>query len=488
MFSFRFQGARNFLNRYKPSSILQLTASGYLAMAALLVAAIIIMVKQLDALSDRSENLINTTANAMQSGSELIGQINAMERNARQYLVLKDDAYLAIYRDRRNNFIKTAESLSELNLNPEINADIIKLRRDENEIFKSLDRTPGDQRTISEYPKVLDQAYSVMHAVNTWINNQLIEQRMQTDRTRVLLTYQLILLIVIAIFLVGLFTVLVTRPLRQIERVINLLGSGRYDSPVLIHGPRDLQELGQRLDWLRNRLKDLEQQRTFFMRHISHELKTPLAAILEGTALLGEEVVGSITAEQNDIINILHKNCRRLRELIENLLRYNVESLAQLKPMPHPVRIEEVIGRVLSDHSLAIKSGGIRIVKNIQRTTVQADLEQIRVILDNLVSNAVKYSPQNGNIYISLRRDETAAELIIQDEGPGIPEQERHRVFEPYFQGHPPADKQLLDGTGLGLAITREYVEMSGGMIDILNVSRGCCICVRIPLNQGDKP
>jgi two-component system sensor histidine kinase GlrK len=471
----------------RPSSILQLTITGFLAMTVLLVAAVIIMANQLDTLSKSSAEMITKTARAMRAGSNIIEQTIAMERNARQYIILGDRQLLAIYSGRKENFIQSAAELSALDISREINVSINKLLQDENNVFGLLQENAEDKNLVSAYPALLDQAYRILYSIDEWINNQLADQRLQTDRTRRLLTFQVLLVLVIALFLAGLFTILITRPLRQIDRTINYLGSGHYDTPIHIQGPRDLQELGQRLDWLRNRLSDLEQQRTFFMHHVSHELKTPLAAILEGTALFSEGVVGQLTTQQNEIINILRKNCRRLQELIENLLRYNVENLATLKPMPHPIRLEEVIERVLSDHKLAIKSGHYRIVLNVEKLTVQSDLEQIRVVLDNLISNAVKYSPRNGTIEISLRHEEESAVLVICDEGPGIPPGERTKVFEPYYQGQPPADTKYLQGTGLGLAITREYVHVIGGTIEIMDVTHGTCVRVRIPIMQrGD--
>ena len=476
---------RNFLNPFRPSSILQLTITGYLAMTCLLVVTVIIMTNQLDKLSNRSEEMINKSARAMRAASDLIEQTTAMERNARQYLVLEDSELLVIYSGRREKFLDTSDSLIQMDINPEINTEIGRLRNEENHIFELLSRSRKDDNLTSTYSALLDHAYLILYEIDEWIDSQVSEQRLQTNQTRRLLTYEILLLLFIALLMAGLFTILITRPLRQIDHAINRLGSGRYDSPVQIHGPRDLRDLGQRLNWLRNRLKDLEQQRTFFMHHVSHELKTPLSAILEGTSLLGEGVVGRFTDDQKDIINILHKNCLRLQELIENLLRYNVESPALVKPMPHPVKFEEVINRVLSDHRLAIKTGQIRIVRQIEKVTIYSDLEQVRVVLDNLISNAIKYTPQNGKIQISLKRETETAVLEISDNGPGIPPEERSEVFKPYYQGQQPADKQFLKGTGLGLAITREYVELNGGKIEVLDGWHGACIRVQLPLAQG---
>ena len=444
------------------------------------------MSNQFSNLSSRSKKMINDTASSMRTGSELIEQIIAMERNARQYLILGDKDLLEIYITRRNEFIKSANILSALDINDEVITNIKKLLIKEQTVYEYLVKTPLDKDVISAYPVLLELSYKILYAVDKWIDKQLIELNQQAQKTQHLLTLQAVILLLIALVLALIFTLLITRPLKQIDRAINYLGGGNYNNSIRIHGPRDLQELGVRLDWLRNRLNDLEQQRTFFMRHVSHELKTPLAAIREGTALLNEGVIGPVTNQQNDIIYILHKNSLRLQELIENLLRYNVESLALLKPMPHPIKLNEVINRVISDHRLSIETGQHEMVYHVEKHTVHSDREQLRVVVDNLVSNALKYSPRKGKIEVILKRDGEYAVLEIRDEGPGIPEEEHIKVFEPYYQGQPPHDNRHLRGSGLGLAIAREYVEINGGSIGVVNVANGTCIRVQIPIKQRD--
>ena len=124
------------------------------------------------------------------------------------------------------------------------------------------------------------------------------------------------------IFLVVGFTILIARPIRQIDAAIRRLGQADFSVPVQVGGPEDLQQLGERLDWMRQRLADLEQQKNRFLRQMSHELKTPLTALREGAELLSEEVVGKLTPEQREIAEILRHNSIELQKLIEDLLSY----------------------------------------------------------------------------------------------------------------------------------------------------------------------
>ncbi|OGT66567.1 MAG: hypothetical protein A2W69_02265 [Gammaproteobacteria bacterium RIFCSPLOWO2_02_47_7] len=465
----------------RPRSILQLTIFSFLTVTALLIAALVVTARQLDNLSDHSQKTISEATNAMRTSRGLIEQTIAMERNARQYSVLGAEELLEVYVDRRKEFLEAASILSSLNINNEVRGYAQQIIDDEQRAFEKIKNTSADEYKISLYPPLLVTAYQTSRAIDKWIDDQLLELRQQTEHTQHLLRIQTLLLVSIALLLAALFTALITRPLRQIDHAINQLGSGSYNTEIKVQGPLDLQKLGIRLDWLRNRLAELEHQRTSFLRHVSHELKTPLTAIQEGVALLNEGLVGALTGQQSDIINILRNNCRRLQHLIENLLRYHVDSLAVLSPMPQPVRFDNIINRVISDHELAIKAGRINIQRQLAKLTVQGDAEQLRIVTDNLIANAVKYSPMEGKIDIHLVRDQDHAVLEVCDDGPGIRPEERTMIFEPFYQGRPP-EKKHIQGTGLGLAIASEYVKLNGGSLEAIDALHGAHFKVQFPL------
>jgi two-component system sensor histidine kinase GlrK len=282
--------------------------------------------------------------------------------------------------------------------------------------------------------------------------------------------------------LAGVFTALITRPLLQVNRAINQLGSGSYATPVAIRGPKDLVRLGASLDWLRDRLHKLEQQRTLFLRHVSHELKTPLAAIHESSALLGDGAVGALSAEQLAIIRIQGSNCQRLQRLIEDLLRYNAESFSVLNVMPQPVRVDRVVDGVVATHELALGSRQLVIAREVEKVTVQGDAEQLRVVIDNLMTNAIRFSPQGGTITLRLREEHDCVVFEILDQGPGILPEETGKVFEAFYQGAAP-NKDFYKGTGLGLAIAEEYARANGGTIEALASDDGGHFRLLLPLN-----
>src|SRR5260221_590719 len=177
-------------------------------------------------------------------------------------------------------------------------------------------------------------------------------------------------------------TFLVSRPITQVTESIRGLGEGQFARPIRIEGPGDMVRLGAQLDWLRERLVTLEAQKTRFLQHISHELKTPLTALREGSDLLSSGVVGNLNAEQREIARILQENSIELRKLIAGLLNYSAVHAQASYLDAKIVQLRDVVRRVLNDRKLAIVAKGIRIELDTEDVAAYCDEGKIRVVLD----------------------------------------------------------------------------------------------------------
>lgn len=466
---------------FRARSIRQLTIIGFVVVAALLIVALLVTARALDRLSDQSQATVAAAATAMSASRQLIEQTLAMERNALQYVVLRDASLYQVYANRRLEFQAAAAALSSLDVGGSVAQIPLLLLDTENAAFAQLSGAPDRAAIEAEYASLSRMAYEISDAIQLWIAEQQSQLRERSDSTKEALTLQALLLIGAASGLAAMFIVLITRPLQQIDHAINRIGGGAYDNAINISGPQDLRALGLRLDWLRSRLSELEQQRASFLRHVSHELKTPLASMQEGAALLNEGVVGSLNQEQREISRIIVNNCQRLQGLIEDLLRHNSQNFEVLNAMPEPVRFDQVVERVLEAHQLAITSGRNRIACELEALIVLTDPERLRVIIDNLFTNALKFSPEDGVITLRLFANEDSAIFEIADQGPGVPQDEWAKVFAAFYQGSV-QPRRAFNGTGLGLAIAREYVLAAGGSIELCEAEEGALFRVILPL------
>ena len=473
---------------YLPTSILQLTLIGFSIVVLPLVVALVGTVFQVDRLAAQMKDAVFNAARAVQSSRILLANVFAMERSAGQYHVLRDQSALQRYMDQRAQLSQAIDALSELSLEGETYDRLTQLVARERDMFASLTaldpRLEGVEQSRMESPEWGDLVRPIPFEITQMIARDADNVSVKASQLQRLMLVQAVSLIPIALLMAALFSVLITRPLRQLAEAIRGLGGGEFSKPIRVSGPQDVRDLSEHLEWMRTRLLELEEQKTSFLRHISHELKTPLTAIREGSELLNEEVVGVLNDEQAEVARILHKSSTQLQKQIEDLLKFNTALTQDYSPIRVRVNLTGLVEKVVEEHKLAKLSRQIKIVTHLEDLSVDGDPEQLRVVVDNLVSNAIKYSPDGGTVSISLTRSDDRVWIDVQDQGPGIEAILRAKVFEPFFQG-PIAPRGPIKGTGLGLAISDRYVKLHRGTIEVIDASHGAHMRVTLPLSPS---
>jgi two-component system sensor histidine kinase GlrK len=476
---------------YYPRSFLKLLFVGFALIALPLMFALINNAISIDTLGNLSQKAVYRAVQATQSSRKLAELIPAMERAAHQMLILGERSLLDTYRVHRKQLLATAEEFATLPFDTEQRTALREIVDGEAAIYQLLSnpaaRPEELQKAVQSFVGLGDRALEINRRSNELIDREVENMRATARQAQQITIWQLLALFPVVVFLVVGSTILIARPIRQIEAAIRRLGEADFSAPVEVGGPEDLQQLGERLDWMRRRLADLEQQKNRFLRHMSHELKTPLTALREGAELLAEEVVGKLTPEQREVAEIIRHNSIELQKLIEDLLSYGASQSHKPKLDLSRVELRRVANRVLDDQKLALRAKQLKLSVDIQPITLSADFEKLRVMLDNLVSNAIKFSPPQGAISLSGREIAEEVMIDITDQGPGIAPEERALVFEPFYRGEHAADA-LVKGTGIGLSVVREYAEMHGGSVEIVEGGNGAHLRVRLPLAARPKP
>ncbi len=473
---------------YYPRSFLKFILLGFLLVSLPLVYALAELILSLDRLQLQGQQAVQQAAQAGRASRQLFEQAVTLERVVRQYLILDDPALLDDYARVRQEFRQTAGQLALLPLEPAQQKVLTGLTDSETRLHGVLNagqRTAETQAQLADgYARLADGAQSMLAAANGLTERAIERLQSIASEGRQKWIYLAAATVGIALTLAIIFAVLIARPIRQLDQAIRQMGTADFTHPIEVNGPQDLRYLGQRLEWLRSRLSELEEQQNRFLRHVSHELKTPLTAVREGTELLRDRVGGELSREQQEIVRIVRENCLQLQKLIEDLLRYQ-QTRATEPQARGPVSIPDVVRRVIREHKLAALARMISFDTDLAPAVVDGDAERIRTIVDNLVSNAIKYSPRRGEIRVRLRVDRGTAVLDVMDQGHGVPEGERERIFDSFYQGKPPSGGRIK-GSGLGLAIAREYAIGHAGRIDARDRDdgeRGATFTLRLPLD-----
>jgi two-component system, NtrC family, sensor histidine kinase GlrK len=478
----------------RPKSLTGLMLLGLALIAGPLLVAVVDAAIQINRLSKASQDLVREGVQSARLSRSLIADISSLDRTVRLYQVLARPQVLEAYRDTDERLAATRIQMAQL-LD---DAPTQKLLQDfalmHNEISRAVVSTPPVRDSpefaniLSRIARLNDLADAISSYGNTQIDARLAELDQHTASTQRRLFWQSALLAPLTLIAILALTLSIGRPLRAIDRAISELGRGTFSRAIEVSGPRDLERLGAQLEWLRLRLLDLAQERNRFLRHMSHELKTPLANIREGAELLMDGAVGPLDNSQREVVAILRDNGIKLHRLIENLLSFSAWQKESVGLDLSEFRIRPLVKQVLEAQQLTVVSQRVRLEVKVDDLMLRADRGKVRLIIENLLSNAIKYSPKGGTVYLHAAKQDTQLVIDVADMGTGIPAEERARVFEAFYTGRPPAGVQVK-GTGIGLSVVLEFVNAHGGTIEIVDGEfPGAHFRIRMPILSITKP
>ena len=463
-------------------SFQQLLLFGFLLITALLVGVALRSVFQYDGLMTQSRDAAARALTLSGSAQSLAERSAAMERAGRQSLVLNDgvlrrrfedaarDAHGAIDRlvasgvpvEAADEWRKQIGSIESLLTGPQETA----LARESSMAlqFRDLD---GNNTQIAQLAQVLIET-----------QNKALAERIESARTR--LMREVLAASGLAVALARGFGVWLARPFKRLERAIVGLGENRLDEPIDIRGPADVRRISQQLEWLRLRLTELDAYKARFLRHVSHELKTPLAALRAGVSLLEDGVTGALNPAQREVAQILQQNTVALQGQIEALLRFNAAAFEARELRRQRTPLLPLIEEQIEAQRLQWQANGLTVRAEGEPLAVVVDPVKLGTALANLLSNAIRYSARGGTIAINVSSTPDTACIEIQDAGPGIAAGDRDRIFEPFYRGER-QPQHAVKGTGIGLSIVQEYIAAHGGRITLLPEGPGARFRIELP-------
>ena len=456
----------------RPQSLHGLILVGFGLVALPLLVAVVWALFNLDRLAEQSEQLLVSGVSSAENNRLLLERVESLERASRQYLVFRNDESKLLVRQDVRSLEAILAGMVSLFVQADARAEATSIRVAARGIVNALLQDGLDEEAgeavVADFAALRQQVTDLTVVLSNHIKFELNRLRESTRKAQQVSAWQTAALVPGTIVLVLFFTLLVAKPIRQIDRAIHQLGQSGFSRPIEVRGPTDLEKLGRQLDWLRVRLLELAQEKNRFLRHMSHELKTPLANIREGTELLLDGTVGDLQPAQREVTDILRINGLKLQQLIENLLSFSAWQTKNevLTRTEFPLR--PLIISVAKAQRLALQSAKIQLRLAIEDISVTADRDKIRTVLDNLLSNAVKFTPRGGRI--TIRAHSTAASFVLEfaDTGPGIPEHESPRIFEAFFQGTREQGGHI-GGTGIGLSVVLECIQAHDGSVELVN-------------------
>lgn len=234
------------------------------------------------------------------------------------------------------------------------------------------------------------------------------------------------------------------------------------------------------------RAAELIRMRDEFVAVVSHELRTPLTSIIGYVELLMDEEAGALTDEQRAYLEIVQRSTARLVELVGDLLLVAEAERGPLALDLGHIDLVEIAAHAVAAARPAADARGVALVFDAGEVgPVAGDATRLAQMVDNLISNAIKFTPEGGSVTVRAGRHGSDAVFEVQDTGLGIAEADRERLFDPFFRSRD-ANARAVPGTGLGLTITKAIVDAHSGTIEV-ETAPGGGTAFRVSLPVGER-
>ncbi len=273
--------------------------------------------------------------------------------------------------------------------------------------------------------------------------------------------------------------VMVERPVKIIITATEKIMEGDFSvriAPMHGSGMEGFNQIGTAINKMAQELSGTETLRTDFIANVSHELKTPLAVMGNYATMLQHP--GITEVEKNEYAKAISDAARKLAQLITNILRLNKLENQQIFPQPREFDLGEQLCASLLGFEDAWEAKKLEIETDIEENVrIQSDPELLSLVWNNLISNAVKFTPEGGKLSVSLKTDGNTVVVSVSDTGCGMTPEIGQHIFEKFYQGD---TSHATQGNGLGLALVKRVVDILGGEIHVQSsLGRGSSFTVR---------
>ena len=354
-------------------------------------------------------------------------------------------------------------------------------------------KAPKEQRAFSAAPIMEDGElkgyYYIILAsqkqgsvANTIFDSLMLQAAVQTSLIALLGT------LFVALFVVW----LLTSNLRNIIDIVRRFKEGDHKARIRSQGKGELTVLGDTFDEMADTieqniddLKSVERLRRELIANVSHDLRTPLS-IMQGYAETMLIKSGEMTEEEErKYLTIIQSSAEKMNRMVQQLFEYSKLEARQIQPQKEPFFLSELAQDILHKYEIVAneKEINLQLKSPEQLPLVFADIAMVERVFQNLIDNAIKFTPKGGEVILSFEPNNSAVEVRVTDSGPGIPKEEQAYIFERYHRVKTGEAKAYSEGTGLGLAIVKKILEIHNATIEVIsNPNKGASFRFSLPI------
>jgi two-component system, NtrC family, sensor histidine kinase GlrK len=452
---------------------------GYITLVSLVILVSVYAILRLHQLNAGTRHILNIDNRILDHQEKLADSILSQLRYEKKYVLTKDTLLYEQFLSAKGDFTKF---LSELLLIVDTAEKKDSLRKIKNHyqrfqslIEKEVEYVRGSQHYSKrsyeqEMEKASDGILEELKKLEVYSRHD-IQQRMKmlgesSASARKLVITMSAIAIVLVIVTSFLNTRSITQPLRILMEKTKEISKGVFDDNLNITSPPEISELTGAFNSMCGKLKMVDKMKSDFFSSMSHELRTPLTSIKEGISLLREGVGGAIPEKQKRLLAILSEESKRLIDLVNSVLDLSKMDAGMMTYAFEPGNLTPLIERAATEMIPLVEAKKITFIKEIcvKLPVIKIDRERILQVLRNLIGNAVKFTPEGGQVRVAVRLANRGVEVSVSDTGPGIKRENLTTIFEKFRQA-PFKHSDQIKGTGLGLAIVKHVIAAHGGRV-----------------------
>jgi two-component system sensor histidine kinase GlrK len=452
---------------------------GYFAMFFLVILVSVYAILRLHQLNAGTRHILNIDNRILDYQEKLADSILSQLRYEKKYVLTKDVLLYEQFLSAEGDFTKF---LSELLLivdtsqkKDSLNKAKTYYQRFQSLIDKEIEYVQGNQNYPKrwydqEMEKASDGILEELKKLEAYSRHD-IQQRMKmlgesSASARKLVITMSAIAIVFVVVTSFLITRSITQPLTILMERTKEISKGVFDDNLNIPSPPEISELTKAFNSMCGKLKMVDKMKSDFFSSMSHELRTPLTSIKEGISLLREGVGGAVPEKQKRLLAILSEESKRLIDLVNSLLDLSKMEAGMMTYTFQPGNLAPLIERATTEVIPLIEARKITLKTKIDEKlpVIKIDREKILQVLRNLIGNAVKFTPEGGQVRVVARLMNRGVEVSVSDTGPGITKESLTTIFEKFHQA-PFKHSGSIKGTGLGLAIVKHVITAHGGRV-----------------------
>ena len=467
---------------------------GFTAIIIIMILSSAYVLFELNTVADGAKNILTSNVKIQELARQLLVIINDEYGYAGKYIVSNDEAYLAL-------FIKTSEQVDQnlhLLLTKQVSEKdrslIDRMQKAHDSLVADMQARGNQKPETNENQEqkrkkhmgiLLDSLDSLITRNHSSIEKEIIKIEFITARS-----VQVALILIAGTLFAAVTAALVlartiTRPIGELIKGTEQISQGKYEK-ILVSSNDEITLLADAVNHMSAKINEVNELRTQTMQQISHELKTPLQAMQSAHDVL--KVTNSVKDSQIQLLDIFDRGIDKIANFSSQYLDLSKIESGAMQYNMELCDLLEIVQPVMDETRLIAESKNINLELNSNSIPkIMVDTEKVSIIINNLISNAIKYTPDGGSVVVDLSTCDLGVQIKVQDSGIGISPNEISDIFTMFYQASN-INQIESSGSGIGLALVKAYTEGHGGRVYVeSSPDQGSIFKVEFPLVNSEK-